>query len=194
MTDQERLQHLEAENARLQRQLEQAGVPSFPKPDMPRPDELVILHSMVVNRYPQLACAQDQFERALMAIAYFRRSPKLNNQFYPTYWMDAAKDWLRHQAYNPVISLSAFTAAAIGANVMHSMGERYPYDLEFGFQLGGLSKPTCHWRAVLESRRLPAPVPLNRPRQYVETQFNMVQPSDPGIDARGSAGVRVERS
>ena len=30
-----------------------------------------------------------------------------------TNWMDAAKDWLRHQAYNPVISLSAFTAAAI---------------------------------------------------------------------------------
>jgi hypothetical protein len=190
----DRLTYLERENARLARQLELAGVPSFPKPDLPRPDELVILHSMVVNRYPQLACAQDQFERALMAIAYFRRSPKLNSQFYPTYWMDAVRDWLKKQGYNPVISLSAFTAAAIGANVAHSMGERYPYDLEFGFQLGGLGKPTANWRQVLGSRRLPEPTPLNRPRQYVETPINMIQQSDPVADARGSAGVRVERS
>jgi hypothetical protein len=66
----DRLRYLEQENARLARQLELAGVPALGRPDMPRLDELVVLHSMVVNRYPQLACAQDQFERSLMAIAF----------------------------------------------------------------------------------------------------------------------------
>jgi hypothetical protein len=118
----------------------------------------------------------------------------LNSQFYPTYWMDAARDWLRRQGYNAVISLSAFTAAAIGANVVHSMGERYPYDLEFGFQLGGLSKPTCHWRAVLESRKLPEPTPLRRPVPYVEQPITMVQPIDDDVPGPRHSDVRLERS
>jgi hypothetical protein len=78
MTDGERILHLEAENDRLRRMAEAAGIPPIVRADMPRPDELVRLHGMVTRQYPQLACEIGSFELSLLSIAYFRRGKKLN--------------------------------------------------------------------------------------------------------------------
>jgi hypothetical protein len=190
MTDGERIRRLEDENARLRRVAEAAGVPSFAKPDMPTAIELKYLHTLVTSKYPQLAPATyGHFELALLAIAFFRRSPKLNALYFPSYWCDAAKDLVRRQGYPSNISLHAFTAAAIVAGVAHSMSDRFPYDLEFGFTLGGAPKPTNGWRQTLETGKLQEPSPLMRPLPEMQPICTVERDDDASVER--SSDVRI---
>jgi len=153
---------LDQENARLRRQLALHGVEPLPAVDLPNAEELVELHSLIVSRYPQLACAQDQFERALLFMAFARRQSKLNASYYPTFWLDGATDWLRRNGYQADLRLAALIAAAVAAGVPHSPLHRFPHDIELGLQVGGVSRPSSAWRDVL-ANGVPAPQPLNRP-------------------------------
>ncbi len=162
MTDAERIAFLERENDRQTRQLSLAGVTELPKADVPDAGELVQLHGMVVHKYPVLKCLQDEFERALLFCAFARRQEKLNASFFPMFWWDGAKDWLRRQGYPSNLSLAAFTAACVASGVPYSPLQNYPRDLEFGLQVGGTSRPSNAWRDVL-ANGIPRPIPLNRP-------------------------------
>lgn len=195
MTDDEKalrfkLLQLEQENEQRRRMAEAAGIPPLLKPDRPDAKELGVLYDMVTQTYPQLSCPIAQFERCLMAIAYFRRQAKPNPSYFPMKWSDDAKDWLKRQGHSQDISLPAFTAAAIVSGVVYTPLDRFPYDLEFGFALGGVGKPTNGWRSVLESGRVPSPTALNRPRSYVEQQ-TIIQPTVPVTDERGGSGTRI---
>ena len=194
MTDSsERLAYLEAENARLQRIAEAAGIPALVI-DLPNLRELTELRSMVLRQYPvELTCPLDQFERAIRYLCYARRQPKPNTQFYPVFWLDACRDWSRKQGYDTNISLRALVAGCVASGVAYTPLNRWPFDVELGLARGDVSKPSNAWRAVLEAGRLPEPTPLRR--QILDTEpINMIQPHDPVVDARGSAGARVERS
>ena len=108
--------------------------------------------------------------------------------------MNDAKDWLQRNGHDREIILPAFTAAVIASGISYSDPVRFPIDLEFALARGDVAKPVATWRAVLEAGRLPEPVPLNRPVPYIVEQQTMIQPRDPVVDARGSAGARVQRS
>jgi hypothetical protein len=179
-----RLLQLEEENERLRRIAEAAGIPALVRADRPDLNELAERHKLVLRTYPQLECPVEQFGRSLHAACYFRRQAKLNASYWPTKWLDGSVDWLKRQGYNPSISLRSVVAAAIASNVAHSMSDRFPDDLELGYALGGLSKPTNFWRAVLESGQVPRPTPLARPHQYTEKQ-TMIQPT------KDTGGVRI---
>jgi len=165
------IESVDQENARLKRQLALCGVEPLPPVDMPDDDELVALHNLIVSRYPQLACAQDQFERALLFMAFARRQSKLNASYYPTFWLDGATDWLRRNGYQADLRLAALIAAAVASGVPYSPLDRFPYDIELGLQVGGVSRPSSAWRAVL-ANGVPAPTPLNRP--LVATEHQMI--------------------
>ena len=195
MTDQERLQYLERENARLQRQLGVVGVSRLPHADMPDGDELATLHAMIQRAHPvTLTCSLAQFERSLLALCYARRQPELNASFYPTHWLDTSREWLRKQGYGTDISLRSFVAAAIASGVKYSPLTRYPFDLEFSLARGDVSKPSNAWRQVLESGRLPAPTPLMRRSIDVEP-IDMVRSLSDDDDVPGprSSDVRLLR-
>lgn len=185
MTDDDRLKHLEAENSRLRIIAERSGVRSLPHPDMPDAGELVRLHSLVVTKYPQLACAQDQFERALFTLCFARRQSKLNAAFFPTFWLDACRAFLQRHGYPGNISLSAFTAACIASGIAFSRMDRFPFDVEFGLVAGDLPKPIAAWRSVLNNG-LPKPTPLNRPRQPDERRMVLPVAAEPGVKFNGS--------
>ncbi len=191
MTVDDRLEYLEQENQRLQRQLGVAGVNQVTGADMPNAGELVRLHGMIVHAYPNLACPQDQFERSLLALCYARRQQELNAGFYPTHWLDTSREWLRKQGYSTDISLRSFVAAAIASGVKYSPLDRFPFDVELGLARGDVSNPSNAWRAVLEAGHVPAPTSLNRPLTAREP-INMIR-TEPVVDARGSTGARLER-
>lgn len=191
MTEIERLQD---ENARLQRQLSVAGVTQLPNAEFPSADELAELRSMVLRRYPTtLTCSLDQFERAIRYLAFARRQKEPNKQVYPVFWLDACRDWLRKQGYDTNISLRALVAACVASGVTYTPLDRWPFDVELGLARGDVSKPSSGWKTVLANGVLPAPTPLDRPRQFIEQQ-TMIQ-TDTVLDARGgSGGTRIERS
>jgi hypothetical protein len=192
MTDDDRIEYLEQENARLHRQLGHAGVAQLPRADTPDADELAALHRMILQAHPvTLTCPINQFERSLLALCYARRQSELNNQFFPTKWLDDSREWLRAQGYSTDVSLRSFVAAAIASGVRYSPLDRFPFDIELGLARGD-GGPSSAWRAVLESGKLPAPTPLKR-APYPEQPISTIHRSD-DTDARGRRGIRIERS
>ena len=189
MSDLERLAYLEAENARMARQLAIAGITQLPKADLPYLEQAVGLRSIVVAAYPQLACPLEQFQRCLLFFAYARRQPELNSSYFPTFWLDGASDWLRRQGHNNTISsLPALVAAAVASRVAYSDPHRFPHDIELGLQVGGVSKPNNDWWLVL-GNGIAKPVPLNWPLVDVQP-IEMVSRNGQEIGPRTS-DVRV---
>jgi hypothetical protein len=99
--------------------------------------------------------------RALHAVAFMRKQHELNSGYFPTFWLDHANGWLaRYQMQR--IALPALTAAAIVSGVPYSPLKRWPHDIEWGLQLGGID-PSSAWRDVLRRGKAPAPLSLQRP-------------------------------
>jgi hypothetical protein len=163
---------LRSENARLQRQLSLAGIQQLPQADSPNPEELKKLYDMVCAEYPQLDCPLEMLDRAMLFVAFARRQPTLNSSYYAFVWCDGCSDWLRRQGYPSSITLAAFTAACVVSGVLYSPLQRWPHDIEFGLQIGGVSRPSNAWRSVLENG-IPPPTPLNR--RTIDLQRDMVR-------------------
>jgi hypothetical protein len=177
------------EIARLRRQLAQVGITPLPHVDMPDLEQLETLRSMVLAKYRlQLSCPTDQFALALNFVAFARRQKKPNTLYYPVFWLDQCRIWLKKQGYDSYISLRAFVAACVASNVVYTPLDRWPFDVELGLSLGDASKPSNAWRDVLKSG-IPQPTPLNR--ALVEIQpIEMIQRSDTA--PRGHTRVRHE--
>jgi hypothetical protein len=184
MTDQETIDRLESENARLQRQLGTAGVRQLPTADLPCGEELAMLRAMVLRVHPTtLTCTIDEFERAIRYFAFARRQPEPNNQFYPVFWLDAAREFLARNGYANAVSLRALVAAAIASGVTYTPLTRWPYDIELGLTRGDASKPSNAWREVLKRGKIPDPTPLKRQLLAAEPT-NMIE-RDPVRGPRG---------
>jgi hypothetical protein len=194
MGDLERIERLEAENTRLRRLALTAGCHLHSNVDMPTTEQLVQLHGMTVNKYPQLACSQDQFERALLALCFARRQKTLNREFFVDHWLGDCTSWLRKHGYDATVTPYAHGAAVIASGILFSdpAAPHFPINVEYGLGRGDIAQPVAGWKNVLKAGRLPEPTLLNRTVPQIESQ-RMIQPHNPVRDARQSS-VRVERS
>lgn len=158
------LDQLKIENQRLRRQLAQAGVVQYPTVDLPNQAELEQLLSLVTTAHPKLQGAGVEGVRwAMLYLSFARKQPELNEQYYPTHWLDQGRDWLRSQAHDARMSLRDLVAAAVASGVAYSPLVRFPFDVALGLARGDVSRASNKWREVLAAGQVPRPLPLKRP-------------------------------
>jgi hypothetical protein len=176
MSDQTKIEFLEAEISRLKRRLALAGVAEQPAGDLPDTGELNRLHQMVLTEYPVLQCTPAQLHAAMRWCAYVYRRDRLDEQYAAVFWLDQCREWLRRQCDHNGVSLNAVTAAIVVSRIRFAPLTRYPYDLAFGLSLGDASRPSTEWRQTL-ANGLPAPTATKRAAR-IEQPHRMIRVGD----------------
>ena len=147
---------------------EEPGVTvSFPLRRVSEPSsaEFDQLRGRVLSRWHQLHQGESfdsEFEAAFIYLLHVGRTDRLDMLRAVTWHCDTAITWLRdHQRSAPVsLGPAAFTSAIIAhADILHTMSERFPFDLSFGIMVGGGRHSNNRWR----EGRLSDPVPSPRP-------------------------------
>jgi len=157
---------LEAENRRLRTVIARAGITLLPTPDLPDESELDRLLSLVWEKHPVLksseASYKAEFAATLHYLAFVFKTEKPDTLHSVNVWIDAAREFLRGQGYNPPpISLKAFSAACVAARVVHEPFAEFPYAVNLGLSRGS-APASAEWRDTLRDGLRPPVEPRNR--------------------------------
>ena len=141
---------------------------SFPLRRVSEPSsaEFEQLRDRVLSRWPQLHQGESfdsEFEAAFIYLLHVGRTDRLDTLHAVTWHCDTAITWLRdHQRYAPAsLGPAAFTSAIIAhSDILHTMSERFPFDLSFGIVGGGRRQSNNKWREGQLSDPVPSPNPV----------------------------------
>jgi hypothetical protein len=191
MTDQERIEALERENADLKARLQASGL--IPPPaDLPTPEQTTRLLEAVESAHPKLApkpadaAHRRAFVNALHYLLFARRSDygKLNSQYAVSFFVDDASAWLRRYNIQGGTMQRAFVAACAASAINISPTTRFPFDMEIGLSIGGASRPVVGWREILVDGPR-SPIALDRPLMAASQHQMLRTWSGDGPGARG---------
>jgi len=144
---------------------------------MPTAEELKRLDKIVVNNLPRFAIQPDEnpderfklFRNAFWAVGQLGRLPTLERENAKSsgWWADHCSQMLQRAGAYPFDIASGMFAFAVlaHADIAHSIGPRYPYDVSYGLTMGTSHRMASdQWRGLLESGKTlqPAHPPVIR--------------------------------
>jgi hypothetical protein len=96
--------------------------------DLPTDEQAEKLICMVAEAHPILVLAEGddepsfrrQFERAMRWLAYARRQPEPNEDYYFTFWLDAAREWLNDRGFLGGVTLKPLVCAVVASGVTYT--------------------------------------------------------------------------
>jgi hypothetical protein len=180
------LEAKDREVSRLYSMLGHAGVTVYGQPDTyPSQSEMDALLRICLAAYPRLADRvpfdeldqklpgfRRSFALSFWAACYcFGRREKVDGQQYMYAWRRIAEDWLKGQAYSAELHAGAFA----GAVIAHGFSYTHPhhpqnFSMSAGLTLGagdGRAYQPKLWQQILETGRVPEPIEITMPVQFV---------------------------